>query len=118
MPPRVCTGSFRVQSLTLPELSAALKQMDASKSSDVDTLTVNVLKLAFPVVEPHLLHIVSNSLVSGKAAIITPLFKGGTQDGRNNFRPISILSTVGKLGERVVANQLVCYLSEHHCDMS
>ena len=49
-----------------------------------------------------------------KTASVTPLFKGGTQDDPNNFRPISILSVVGKLCERIVANQLVAYLCEYH----
>ena len=65
-----------------------------------------------------MLHVVNSSLVSGnvpglwKTASVTPLFKGGNQDDPNNFRPISILSVVGKLCERIVANQLVAYLSE------
>jgi len=67
-----------------------------------------------------MLHVVNNSLVSGnvpdmwKTATVTPLLKGGDQSDPNNFRPISILSVVGKLCERVVSNQLVSYLSKHH----
>ena len=117
-PPRVCAGSFRVQPATLPELSAALRQMGTSKACGVDGVSIDILKITLPVIAPHILHVVNSSLVSGnvpglwKTASVTPLFKGGNQDDPNNFRPISILSVVGKLCERIVANQLVAYLSE------
>ena len=119
-PPRVCAGSFRVRPATLPELSAALGQLGASKASGVDGITVHLIRSTFPVVAPHLLHIVNDSLVSGvvpaawKTAIVTPLFKGGDRCEPSNFRPISILSVIGKLCERVVGNQLMSYLTEHH----
>ena len=118
-PPRVCAGSFSVRPATLPELSAALGQLGASKASGEDGVTVNVIRLTFPVIAPHLLHIVNSSLVTGvvpaawKTAIVTPLFKSGDRCEPSNFRPISILSIVGKLCERVVGNQLVSYLTEH-----
>ena len=79
-PPRVCAGSFRVRPATLPELSAALGQLGASKASGEDGVTVHLILFTFPVIAPHLLHIVNSSLVSGdvpaadKTAIITPLF--------------------------------------------
>ena len=118
--PRVCAGSFRVQPVTLPELSAALRQMGSSKSSGVDGITIHLLKLTFAVIARHLLHVVNSSLVSGNfpdmwnTTIVTPLFIGGDQDDLNNFRPVSILSVIGKHCERVVANQLVSDLSQHH----
>ena len=81
---------------------------------------MNVIRLTFPVIAPHLLHIVNSSLVTGavpaawKTAIVTPLFKSGDRCEPSNFRPISILSIVGKLCERVVGNQLASYLTEHN----
>ena len=35
-PPRVCAGSFRVKPATLPELSAALNQLGASRACGED----------------------------------------------------------------------------------
>ena len=119
-PPRVCASSFRVKPATLPELSAALKQMGTSGASGVDGVTIHLIRLTFGVIAPHLLHIVNSSLITGKVsdlwktANVTPLFKGGDQNDPNNYRPISILSVIGKLCERLVGNQLVTYLSKHH----
>ena len=119
-PPRVCAGYFRVGPATLPELSAALNQLGGSRASGEDGVTVQQIRMTFPVIAPHLLHIVNNSLVSGlvpeawKSAIVNPLFKGGDRSEPNNFRPISILSVIGKLCERVVGNQLLSYLNKHN----
>ena len=94
--------------------------LGASKASGVDGITVHLIRSTFPVVAPHLLHIVNDSLVSGvlpaawKTAIVTLLFKGGDRCEPRHFRPISILSVIGKLCERVVGNQLMSYLTEHH----
>ena len=116
-PPRVCSDAFRVKPATLPELSSALKRMSCSKASGSDGITVSMLKMTFPVVGPHLLHVINRSIVEGvlpaewKVASVTPLFKSGDILDTNNYRPVSILPTVSKLAERVVCDQLMCYLT-------
>ena len=84
-----------------------------------DGITVSMLRDTFPVVGPHLLHVVNASIVSGivpldwKLAFVSPLHKSGSKTDPNNYRPISILPTVAKLAERVVCDQLMGYLSDH-----
>ena len=48
-----------------------------------------------------------------KEALVIPLFKQGNRDNPSNYRPISILSVVGKLCEKVVCMQLSEYLKNH-----
>lgn len=43
-------------------------------------------------------------------ACVTPLFKDGAQDCRDNFRPISVLSILSKVCEKHVAVSLMDYL--------
>ena len=118
-PPRVVSGAFRVRPATLTELSSALQRMRNSKSSGTDGITVAMLKQTFPVVGPHLLRLVNQTIRTGKlpddwkAAVVTPLFKSGDVNDVNCFRPVSVLPTVSKLAERVVYDQLVDYLSSH-----
>ena len=118
-PPRVCAGSFRVRSVTLPQLSVALSRMGNSNASAGDEITVNMLRKTFAVVGPHLCHLVNCSLRTGevpqgwKEALVIPLFKQGNRDNPSNYRPISILSVVGKLCEKVVCMQLSEYLKNH-----
>ena len=120
-PPRVCSDAFRVRPATLPELSHALRRMNCSKASGADGITVSMLKMTFPVIGPHLLHIINRSIVDGqlpaewKVASVTPLFKSGNVLDVGNYRPVSILPTVSKLAERVVCDQLTDYLVS--CDI-
>ena len=44
-PPRVCSGSFKPHPVTLPELSAALQRMGASRASGEDGITVETALL-------------------------------------------------------------------------
>ena len=70
---------------------------------------------------PTLVSAVNRSLESGvvpaclKTAVVTPLIKkeGLDPESLTNYRPVSNLPFVGKLTERVVADQLVRHLQEN-----
>ena len=64
-PPIVCSSAFRVHVVTLPELSAALRQMSGSRTADSDGIRVQLLRECFEVVGPIVLHIVNHSLSTG-----------------------------------------------------
>ena len=119
-PPRVCSGAFRPRPVTMPELSAALARMGTSRACGEDDITVQMLRMTFPVIAPQLLKIINCSISTSelpaqwKQATVLPLFKKGDAGDPNNYRPISILPTVAKLCERVICSQLISYLSEQH----
>ena len=48
-----------------------------------------------------------------KVARISPIYKDGDKKERGNYRPISVLSTVAKLFEKLVCIQLIDYLSKY-----
>ena len=119
-PPRVISGAFSPRPATLPELSAALQRMSSSKSSGADGITIAMLRTTFPVVGPHLLHVINNCIVHSdlpspwRAATVVPLHKSGNMGDPSNYRPISVLPVVAKLCERVVCSQLMDYLTVNH----
>ena len=108
-PLRVVSAAFKVTTVTLPELSLALRGMSSSRASGDDGVTVQMLRATFPVIGPHLLHVINSSLRTGevplkwKEASVVPLFKKGDRSDPVNFRPISINSVPGKLCENVSA---------------
>jgi len=60
------------------------------------------------------------SVISGifpddlKLSKVSPIFKtGGKHEDPNNYRPISVISFVAKLFERVVYNQLIVYINDN-----
>ena len=46
-----------------------------------------------------------------KCARVTPLFKQGESFDLNNYRPISVISVVAKVFERIVYHQLDTFLN-------
>ena len=46
-----------------------------------------------------------------KCARVTPLFKQGEASDLNNYRPISVISVIAKVFERIVYDQLYNFLS-------
>ena len=51
-------------------------------------------------------------MIGNECARVTPLFKQGDRDDLNNYRPISVISVVAKVFERIVYDQLYAYLEE------
>ena len=86
----------------------------ASKSCDLDPIPTWLLKLCLNELSPYITHIVNLSLTTSevspnlKLALIAPLIKKALLDPEilKNFRPVSNLSFISKLIERVVAEQL------------
>ena len=77
-----------------------------------------LLRLASPIIAPHLCHIFNLSLNQGivppdwKLAKVTPIYKGkGKLSDPGNYRPISVVPTVAKLMEKLVKEQLVTHLN-------
>ncbi len=49
-----------------------------------------------------------------KTAIVTPIYKSGSRNDMNNYRPISVLPIVSKIMEKIVAYQFLEYLVENN----
>ena len=85
-----------------------------SKSCDLDPIPTQLVKLVLPQLLPVITTIINKSLETGifpsefKQAIVTPLLKKSSLDPEvlKNFRPVSNLSFVSKILEKVVARQL------------
>ena len=86
------------------------------KSSDADSLPVSVLKSVTEKIAPYLTELFNRSMTAGhfpspfKEAFITLVIKKDVQS--YSHRPISNLSVVSKLLERLVARQLNAYLQQ------
>jgi hypothetical protein len=103
--------------VTLSELSSLILACP-TKSSPRDPIPTSLLKELLPVLAPSLLRLVNLSLSTGvfpdemKLALVTPLLKKSSFDPEvlGNFWPVSNLSFLSKLIQRVVARQLIAYL--------
>ena len=70
------------------------------------------------IIAPRLLFIDNKSITSGKfpsawkKAKVKPLYKAGSKEDVNNYRPISILPTLSKLIEKWVESQFSQFLND------
>ena len=49
-----------------------------------------------------------------KNAIVSPIYKNGDKSDCSNYRPISVLSTIAKILEKIAYNQLTPYINENN----
>lgn len=101
-----------VTPIAIQDIISNLKNSSGAK----DGITMKILKLVAPVVAPALSHLCNLCLRQGifpsafKSATIVPIFKSGNPFIFSNYRPISLLSTLSKVLEKVVYIQLVQFL--------
>jgi hypothetical protein len=94
----------------------------SNASSKLDPLPTSLLKEIKPALATTITDIVNKSLSTGlfpssmKKALIKPLLKKQGLDSNTlkNDRPVSNLSFVSKVIEKVVAARLTKYMTEHH----
>jgi hypothetical protein len=101
------------------ELTFIAQSLRYKHSSGIDEipgslLTKNIIYLSEP-----LARIINTSFISGtfphflKQAIVIPIHKKGDKSQINNYRPISLLSSISKLIEKIMLSRLTDYLTTH-----
>ena len=121
LPPDVPKSENNLNSIsTSPlEVESILKSLQLGKATGPDAINNRILReLASPLSLP-LSDLFNYSLSTGKVPLIwkeanvTPLFKKEDPSAVSNYRPISLLSAVGKVLEKVVHKPLFNYVRDH-----
>jgi endonuclease/exonuclease/phosphatase family metal-dependent hydrolase len=117
---RPCRSAIISPKITLEEIEQRLNAMKAWKAPGEDGLPAVVWKQLWPVVKERVLILFQSSLDSGELpsqwrnAKIIPLKKPGRGDYTmaKSWRPISLLSTLGKLLEAIIAERISYWIEE------
>ena len=92
------------------------KSFKPKTSVGKDNISTKLLKEIIPHIAECLAHLFNLSFKSGyipsqfKTAKVIPIFKTGDKHDFNNYRPISLLSSLSKLLEKIVTKQLINYI--------
>ena len=90
-----------------------LLTLDVNKAFGPDEISPKFLKEGAVELAPILMFIYNESLTKGifpqdwKRANVIPLFKKGNRHEINNYRPVSLLSVLGKVFERIVFKKYI-----------
>ena len=102
------------------EVLTLINGLKPKHSSGHDEISSKLLKDIGVVIAPTLSVIINQSLCTGvfpdklKIAKVIPLFKKGDESLIENYRPISLFSSISKVFERIVFNQLYKYLDDNN----
>ncbi|CAG4962825.1 unnamed protein product [Colias eurytheme] len=100
------------------ELSDIINNLKTECATGYDNIPAKIFKLCKDSLLPVLVHICNLSLQSGvfpesfKIALIHPIHKAGDLDKINNYRPISVLSTMSKILEKIIHFRLSTFLNK------
>ena len=93
-----------------------LNRLSKAKSTGLDNISAQLIRECADIISGPLCDLFNKSLKSGifpddwKCARVIPLFKQGDSSDLNNYRPISVISFVAKVFERIVYDQLYNFL--------
>ncbi len=114
----VCLNSFSLSHVDEITVLNLLSKINTSKSTGLDNLPAKFLKEAAPIISKPLTHIINLSIESGevpkdmKMARVVPIYKKNSKTEAGNYRPVSILSVISKIFEKIMYNQLEKYIKD------
>lgn len=109
--------SIFLEAVTEPEVIKCINSLKNKKSVGEDELPVSLLKKVADIIAEPLTHIINICFQTGtfpsklKIAHIKPIYKKkGDIDNLKNYRPISLLSNLSKIFEKMIYERFIRYL--------
>ncbi|MCG7875203.1 MAG: reverse transcriptase family protein [Candidatus Thiodiazotropha endolucinida] len=105
--------------ISIQDVKDVLQHLNISKACGPDLISPRLLKEGASILASPYCTVFNRSLIQGyfpscwKDANVTPVYKKDDKSLPNNYRPISLLSLVGKVMERCVHKHLYNYIVEH-----
>ena len=97
-------SNFTILPTSIAEVMTLILQLDDSKAPGPTDIPIKILKIAAPIIVPHLVNIINKSFELG-------IYPNSLKV--NNYRPISLLPTLGKIIEKLMNIRLFSFLETH-----
>ena len=111
--------SFEINRLSSINVKNVILKINTSKATGHDRISPKLLKDSADIIAESLTVIFNKSIETGifpddlKVACISPIYKGESKTECSNYRPISVISVVAKVFEKLVSGQLMEYLETY-----
>ena len=106
--------------ITINEIVIEINNLDQNKSPGHDEFSAKFLKISHDIIAPALCYIFNLSIKKGeypdllKIAKVLPIFKNGSKSLVTNYRPISVLSCINKIFEKLIAKRIYSFLEKYN----
>ena len=122
LPPLSDLPPFKLDSISVSsdEVTSVLTSLNIGKASGPDSINNRLLKELAQPLTPPLKDLFNYSFAIGKVpsiwkqANVSPIYKKDDPSVVSNYRPISLLSTVGQILERIVHKHILNFFQKHH----
>lgn len=114
-----CNNSIFLIPVVEQEVYQYITRLKNKKSVGNDEIPVGLLKKCATIISKPLTHIINQTMLTGrypqllKEAIVKPLYKKGSKEDFDNYRPISLLSNVNKIFERIIFDRMMKFFEEN-----
>ena len=104
--------------VTISEIIEQVDNLDTRKASPIDSIPAKVIKDNVEIVASYLLHLFNKSVDGNffpneiKHGDVSVLFKNSNSFHRKNYRPITVLPSVSKIFERLLAKQMFPFVNK------
>lgn len=102
------------------EVTSIINSLRSSSAPGWDSINTSTLKQLIPYVTKPISYLCNMSFEQGifpdicKKAIVCPIYKTGDKSDPTNYRPISLLSTISKIIEKLVNKRLMSFLEKNN----
>ena len=106
--------------ITPTEVQNKINELNTTKATDIYDMPGKIIKIGSEFLSPILANIFNHSLTTGifpnklKTAYVIPVHKTDSRLDLNKYRPISILPTISKIFEKLMASRLIQFLNSNN----
>ena len=108
--------SFLWENVTEKEISDIISNLNPNKATGWDDISIRLIQKLKHILAPVLCHLINQAFHQGtypdflKISKIIPVHKGGNKSNPSNYRPISLLSNINKIFEKIIYSRLYKFL--------